>query len=199
VVWDSRRPPGQRVISVHLDPEIGESTIDTPALSPTAAGLTTNIAQDPADEVKREKGGKMYRVVTREYLASGHDGYEMLKGNKYLIEDEGGQMMSTVVRKYLLGESAVNSSLQTWLEQVVSHRITVREPNVPPGKRKRSLPDFYASRDRDDHPTRDQTVPATTRPREDALEARGFACDQIYQIQETLPGDPECCPGRTHG
>ena len=112
MVWDSRRPPGQRVISVHLDPEIGESTIDTPALSPTGVGPAINIIQDPAEEVKREKGGRMYRVVTREYLASGHDGYEMLKGNKYLIEDEGGQMMSTVVRKYLLGESAVNSSLR---------------------------------------------------------------------------------------
>lgn len=118
--WDSRRPPGQRVISVHLDPEIGESTIDTPALSPTAAGPTINVTQDPAEEVKREKGGRIYRVVTREYLASGHDGYEMLKGNKYLIEDEGGQMMSTVVRKYLLGKPAMNSPPQMWLRQVVS-------------------------------------------------------------------------------
>ena len=179
MVWDSRRPPGQRVISVHLDPEIGESTIDTSTFSPTTAGPAINVTRDPAEEVKREKGGRMYRVVTREYLASGHDGYEMLKGNKYLIEDEGGQMMSTVVRKYLLGESAVNPSLQTWLRQVLSHRITVREPNVPPGKRERFLPDFHASRDRDGHPTREETVPATREPREDALEARDFACGQI--------------------
>ena len=108
--WDSRRPPGQRVISVHLDPEIGESTVDTP-LSPVA-GPTINITRDPTEEVKREKGGRMYRVVTREYLASGHDGYDMLKGNKYLIEDEGGQMMSTVVRKYLLGKLTVDPSLE---------------------------------------------------------------------------------------
>ena len=112
-----------------------------------------NATQDPAEEVKREKGGKMYRVVTREYLASGHDGYEMLKGNKYLIEDEGGQMMSTVVRKYLLGESAANSSPQTWLKQVVSHRIAVCEPNGPPSKRECPLPDFHAIRDRDDYST----------------------------------------------
>lgn len=113
VVWDSRRPPGQRVISVHLDPEIGESTIDTPTLSSTALRPAISVGQDPTEEVKREKGGRMYKVVTREYLASGHDGYEMLKGNKYLIEDEGGQMMSAVVRKYLLGESETGSSLQT--------------------------------------------------------------------------------------
>ena len=113
MVWDSRRPPGQRVISIHLDPEIGESTIDTPTLSSTALRPAISVGQDPTEEVKREKGGRMYRVVTREYLASGHDGYEMLKGNKYLIEDEGGQMMSAVVRKYLLGESKTDSSLQT--------------------------------------------------------------------------------------
>lgn len=66
--------------------------------------MTINVSQDPAEEVKREKGGRMYRVVMREYLAGGHDGYVMFKGNKYLIEEEGGQMMSAVVRKYLLGE-----------------------------------------------------------------------------------------------
>jgi len=199
VVWDSRRPPGQRVISVHLDPEIGESTIDTPTLSPAAAGSTINATQDPAEEVKREKGGRMYRVVTREYLASGHDGYEMLKGNKYLIEDEAGQMMSTVVRKYLLGESAVNSSLQKWLKHVASHRITVCKPNVPPGEREYTLPDFHASRDRDYRSTGGEAVPATPKQEGDALEARGFACDQIDQIQEALPGDPERRPGRTYG
>jgi len=87
----------------------------------------------------------MYRVVTREYLASGHDGYDMLKGNKYLIEDEGGQMMSTVVRKYLLGESAMDISLRARLKHVASYRITVREPNVPPSEGQRCLPDFHPS------------------------------------------------------
>jgi 5'-nucleotidase len=113
VEWDSRRPSGQRVISIHLDPEIGESTVDTPTLSPTTPQPTTGITRDPAEEVRREKGGRMYKVVTREYLASGCDGYEMLKGNKYLIEEEGGQMMSAIVRKYLLGESRTGSPLQT--------------------------------------------------------------------------------------
>ena len=66
--------------------------------------VATNDSGDPAEEVKREKGGRMYKVVTREYIAGGHDGYSMLEGNKYLINEEAGQMMSTVVRKYLLGE-----------------------------------------------------------------------------------------------
>ena len=109
MVWDSRRAPGQRVVSVHLDPEISDSTTNIPA-NTSGVGTPTqpmviNVSQDPAEEVKREKGGRMYRVVMREYLASGHDGYDMLKGNKYLIEEEGGQMMSAIVRKYLLGES----------------------------------------------------------------------------------------------
>ena len=108
VVWDSRRPPGQRVLSVHLDPEISESTADTPTRTPGVATPTqsadVDIGHDPVDEVKREKGGRMYKVVTREYIAEGHDGYDVLKGSKYLIDDEGGQMMSTVVRRYLLGE-----------------------------------------------------------------------------------------------
>ena len=56
------------------------------------------------DEVKREKGGRKYNIVTREYMAQGHDGYLALKGNKYLVDDEQGQLMSGIVRKYLLGE-----------------------------------------------------------------------------------------------
>ena len=108
VVWDSRRPPGQRVLSVHLDPEISESTTDTPAHAPGAATPTQSsvveISHDLVDEVKREKGGRMYKVVTREYIAGGHDGYDVLKGSRYLIDAEGGQMMSTIVRRYLLGE-----------------------------------------------------------------------------------------------
>ena len=55
------------------------------------------------EPIKRVKGGRMYKIVTREYMAQGHDGYEALSGQKYLIDDESGQMMSTIVRKYLLG------------------------------------------------------------------------------------------------
>lgn len=58
------------------------------------------------EEVKREKGGRKYKVVTRQYMSEGHDGYLALKDSKYLIDDESGQMMSTIVRKYLLGMSS---------------------------------------------------------------------------------------------
>jgi 5'-nucleotidase len=46
-----------------------------------------------------------YRIVTREYMAAGHDGYEALKGKQYLIDDENGVLMSSIVRRYLLGKS----------------------------------------------------------------------------------------------
>jgi hypothetical protein len=159
VVWDSRRPPGQRVISVHLDSEIGDSAIDTPTNTSGVATPTKpavkSVNQDPTEEVKREKGGRMYKVVMREYLASGHDGYDMFKGNRYLIEDEGGQMMSTVVRKYLLGEPAMElyPSLAAWLKRVISYRVTVCEPYVTPRERKCSRSDFHGSRHRANCPT----------------------------------------------
>lgn len=39
-------------------------------------------------------------------MAQGRDGFLPLKGQKYLIDDESGQVTSTVVRKYLLGTSS---------------------------------------------------------------------------------------------
>jgi 5'-nucleotidase len=97
VKWDSRRPAGQRILSIHLDTELSDSS--------SLGGSGPAITRDGLDEeVKREKGGRKYKVVTREYMAQGHDGYSALKGGKYLVDDESGQMMSTIVRKYLLGE-----------------------------------------------------------------------------------------------
>lgn len=54
--------------------------------------------------IKREKNGRTYKIVTRQYVATGHDGYTALLGHEYLIDDEHGQLMSSLVRKYLLGE-----------------------------------------------------------------------------------------------
>lgn len=56
------------------------------------------------EEVKRTKEGRKYKIVTREYMAEGHDGFMALQGKKYLVDDESGQIMSSIVRKYLLGE-----------------------------------------------------------------------------------------------
>ncbi|KAF8522159.1 5'-nucleotidase, partial [Hysterangium stoloniferum] len=81
IKWDSRRPPGQRVLEVSIQRN------DT----------------NPPEKIERDSS-RTYRVVTREYLSQGHDGYDAFKGCKYLIDEENGTSMSTLVRKYLLGQ-----------------------------------------------------------------------------------------------
>lgn len=127
VSWDSRRPAGQRVLGVWLLQEpSGGSTNTTPSHSGTASPVmsqsnsaassktsllqsaTSAMAQSSAtlvdgDPIPRVKGGRKYSIVTREYMAQGHDGFLPLKGAKYLVDDESGQLMSAIVRKYLLG------------------------------------------------------------------------------------------------
>lgn len=102
VSWDSRRPPGQRVLGVWLLNEVADSEFG----HETASGHTTPRLID-GGEINREEGGRKYKIVTREYMAEGHDGFLPLKGKTYLIDDETGQLMSTLVRRYLLGESTV--------------------------------------------------------------------------------------------
>ncbi len=48
---------------------------------------------------------KTYRVVTREYLAEGYDGFDALKRGEFVVDHENGQLMSAIVRKFLLGAS----------------------------------------------------------------------------------------------
>jgi len=52
----------------------------------------------------KEVPGYMYKVITRQYVPSAHDGHNALKDCKYLIDEEYGKLMSTLVRQYLLGE-----------------------------------------------------------------------------------------------
>ncbi len=96
VTWDSSRPKGQRVVSIRLALDQKDSNHAEPS-DEEPTGL------DGAP-VERQKGGQMYKVVTRQYMAEGHDGYNALKGCKYLIDDENGKLMSALVRQYLLGE-----------------------------------------------------------------------------------------------
>ena len=55
----------------------------------------------------------MYNIVTGDFIAKGRDGYDVLKGKKYLVEPEGGKMMSAIIKSYLLGESAAGWSPQS--------------------------------------------------------------------------------------
>lgn len=47
----------------------------------------------------------MYRIVTRQYMADGFDGFEALKGRKMIIDHENGQTMSSILRSFLLGKA----------------------------------------------------------------------------------------------
>ncbi|TFY68914.1 hypothetical protein EVJ58_g733 [Rhodofomes roseus] len=125
VSWDSRRPPGQRVLGVWLLQEpsgsVSASASPTPVPSANASmtslrsiGATSSGTSTPGqplvdgEPITRTKGGRKYRIITREYMAQGHDGFLALKGNRYLVDDESGQLMSQLVRKYLLGCRYVN-------------------------------------------------------------------------------------------
>ncbi|KAI6116926.1 Metallo-dependent phosphatase-like protein [Pisolithus croceorrhizus] len=99
VTWDSRLSPGQRVLGIWMlqeTPGFGNNGTEGPTLI-------------DGEEVKREKTGRTYKIVTRQYMVEGHDGFMPLVGRKYLVDDENGQLMSALVRKYLLGRRFVNS------------------------------------------------------------------------------------------
>lgn len=95
VSWDSRRLPGTRVLGVWLLQE-------APIASPESPGSGTPALID-GEFVERVKHGRMYKIVTREYMATGHCGYTALLGHNYLIGSEDGKPMSSLVREYLLG------------------------------------------------------------------------------------------------
>ncbi|KAI6036873.1 Metallo-dependent phosphatase-like protein, partial [Pisolithus microcarpus] len=68
VTWDSRLSPGQRVLGIWLLRE-------TPGFGSNDNGGPTLV---DGEEVKREKTGKMYKIVTRQYMVEGHDGFTPL-------------------------------------------------------------------------------------------------------------------------
>ncbi|KAJ3926315.1 MAG: Metallo-dependent phosphatase-like protein [Lentinula lateritia] len=114
VAWDSQREPGNRILSIWLTKEMEDSIYNGGG----GSGYSTPRVVD-AEPIPRVKGGRQYRIVSREYMAQGHDGFTALRGRKYLVDDESGQPMSSIVRKYLLGSQYVNS-----LARMVEHPST---------------------------------------------------------------------------
>ncbi|KAN0061635.1 hypothetical protein ACQY0O_006561 [Thecaphora frezii] len=131
VVWDSRKPPGQRLVSVDLLERPLDSA-STPRCSGTGGdggsggdgGTDDTASKLRSYTVAPDEGGysatihrpalrmrgqlemdKTYRVVTREYLAEGYDGFEALTRGKAVVDEENGQLMSAIVRRFLLGAS----------------------------------------------------------------------------------------------
>lgn len=101
VSWDSQRGPGNRVLGVWLLREAEDSEDG----GESAEASTPKLVD--FEPIERNESGRKYKIVTREYMAEGHDGFLAFKGKKFLIDDEGGSLMSAIVRKYLLGEMAV--------------------------------------------------------------------------------------------
>jgi len=95
LTWDSRKAPGRRVLGIWL--------------------LKRNVSsQHEVNEepIERVAGGRKYNIVTREYMAQGHDGFSVLKRGRLLIDHDCGAIMSSIVRKYMLGSQFVNKVIR---------------------------------------------------------------------------------------
>lgn len=95
---DSHRPPGQRVLGVWLS----QGTPNAPSERSDVSSGTGIPALADRTFIKREKNDRTYKIITREYTATGHCGYTCL-GDKYQIGDENGQPLSGLVREHLRG------------------------------------------------------------------------------------------------
>lgn len=80
VIWDHTLPPNQRVKSIHLvrpptkSEEDEDEDGDVVDFVEQEDGTRIEVQKRKSilgDEVKREEGGRMYRVITREYMAEG--------------------------------------------------------------------------------------------------------------------------------
>ncbi|CAG8554798.1 1270_t:CDS:2 [Cetraspora pellucida] len=72
-----------------------------------------NISEDPGPHriIGKLDMQKTYTVCTRSYLASGGDGYKAFAEptTKYLVDDEAGLILSTLVRRYFIGLYYINA------------------------------------------------------------------------------------------
>lgn len=115
VKWDSTKPPFSRLVSVEVQDEVhmlsstGKKLRQARVYSmidhPEDSGATIKVHRPALKSKGPLKMDKKYRVVTREYMAEGHDGYEALTTGSYLIDHENGVLASALVRKFLLGAS----------------------------------------------------------------------------------------------
>ncbi|KAF7338627.1 25S rRNA adenine-N(1) methyltransferase [Mycena venus] len=105
VSWDSRRSPGERVLGVWLLNEVEESDSGH---DPVSGHSTPSHRLVDGEPIQRTTD-KTYKIVTRSYMAEGHDGFTALQRGEPLVDDEGGQIYSAIVRKYLMGSHYVNT------------------------------------------------------------------------------------------
>jgi 5'-nucleotidase len=123
ITWDSSKSSGKRLVEVCLLEDIHlfhpdgskkeEGTVEaekstTYAFQPSQeGGYHVEVNQPKIRKGAKLEMDKVYRVCTREYMADGHDGYEALTRGTDIIDHESGALMSTLVRKFLLGASLI--------------------------------------------------------------------------------------------
>ncbi|WVQ75350.1 hypothetical protein IAR50_004969 [Cryptococcus sp. DSM 104548] len=155
VKWDHKRPPNNRVISIHQlvqptrttedDWEDPEDMVDFREQEDGTRVIVKNRKLKLGEEVKNvksEEGGRMYKVITRDYMAQGYDGFEPLKNRKFIVDDENGQIMSSILRSFLLGsayifrhkqlEEAAHSHLSRRTSQVLSRARAQHQSHSSP-------------------------------------------------------------------
>ncbi|ODN74799.1 hypothetical protein L202_07114 [Cryptococcus amylolentus CBS 6039] len=138
VKWDHKRPPNNRVISIHKlvqpiretddDWEDPEDMVDFREQEDGTRVVVKNRRLKLGEEVKNEEGGRMYKVITRDYMAQGFDGFEPLKNRKFIVDDENGQIMSSILRSFLLGSAYIFRHKQ--LEEAAHSHLSRRTSQV---------------------------------------------------------------------
>ena len=174
VSWDSQRPPGLRVVGVWLQEEYPDNL----SIKSSGGDPSTPVLKD-GEAIPRDGIEPKYKILTRDYMAQGHDGFTSLKGNKYLIDDESGQITSTVVRKYLLGPFVFLAHKALLFTN--RHRLTIRNEA---GTLQR-VPSSSARRDARDRPkraftSRESHFPSFQRRR--ALAEVGLICVTLVSL-----------------
>ena len=96
--WDSRKDPGSRILGIWL-------------LKPNVSSkqASSQVNEEP---IERVAGVRKYKIVTREYMAQGHDGFTALTKGRLLIDHDCGSIMSSIVRKYMLGKGQYPSYIK---------------------------------------------------------------------------------------
>ncbi|KAE8543376.1 hypothetical protein D1P53_000082 [Cryptococcus gattii VGV] len=137
VKWDHTRPSGQRILAIHQlarpkkDDDDWEDPADMVDFKEREDGTTVVVKQKKlqlGEEVKNEEGGRMYKVITRDYMAQGYDGFEALKNRNFIVDDENGQIMSSILRSFLLGSSYIFRHKQ--LEEAAHSHLSRRTSQV---------------------------------------------------------------------
>ena len=143
VVWDSSREPGHRVVSVNLlkQPFDGQNSNshdlrmkirNSYKYSPDHESEEENtiMVHRMAPKIKEPlELNKTYNVVTREYLSLGNDGYEAFTRGRFIVDDESGQLMSTIVRRFLLGATYISRWNHLRTQRENAHETAFSSPD----------------------------------------------------------------------